>query len=114
MKRQLCTNQGFTLLEVLVAMVILSVGAMGLASLQIGMIKANAYAKRRTVATNVAQTQVERVRQGQACVPTQNSLNPYYAVSCATVAGPNGTQDVTVTVSWSDPTQQYVRLKIRI
>ncbi len=114
MKRQFCTNQGFTLLEALVAMVILSIGVLGLASLQVGMIKANAYAKRRTVATNVAQTQIERVRQGQACTSSQSGSGNIYSVSCATASGPNSTQDVTVTVSWSDPTQQSVQLKIRI
>jgi Tfp pilus assembly protein PilV len=93
-------------------MVIFSVGALGFATLQVGLIKANGQAKRRTMATNIAQTQIERLRQGQAC--NTATVPSGYALSCATSNGPNSTQNVTVTVSWTDTSQQSLSLKIRI
>ncbi|MGE0823623.1 MAG: type IV pilus modification protein PilV [Candidatus Binatia bacterium] len=105
-------EQGFSLLEVLVAMVVFSIAALGMASLQVGTIQANAQAKRRTQATNIAQTQIERLRQGQAC--NQDVVPSGYALNCQSVAGPDNTNEVTVTVSWVDYSYQSVRLKIRI
>ncbi len=53
---------GFTLIEVLVALVILSVGLLGLAMFQITAIKGNAIAAKWTVATELAQDRIERFR----------------------------------------------------
>src|SRR4051812_22989152 len=108
-------NQGFTLLEVMVAMVIFSIASLGIACLQVGTIQANAFAKRRTIALNFAQDKVEKVRSGQACSGSQltyGALN--FSLACVTASGPNNTQNVTVTVSWSDPTLQSVQIQTRI
>lgn len=112
MRRLSQNNKGFSLLECLIAMVVFSVAILGLAGLQVGLIKANDSAKRRTVATNAAQTQIDRLRRGQAC-------NPYlvpqgYSMSCVSATGPNSTTDWSVTVSWPGPYTQTVQLQIRI
>lgn len=114
-RRWRSSGRGFTLLEVLVSMVLFSVSFLGFAQLQVGNIQANAKAARRTFATTFAQETIERIRNGAACADntsTQGALT--YSLVCATSAGPNNTQDVTVTVTWSDPTTSSVVLQTRI
>lgn len=109
------TERGFSLIEVLVAMVLFSVAFLGFANLQVGTIKANVTAARRTFAATYAQQAVERIRNGGACNTTpftQGSIT--YSVACTMAAGPNNTQNVTVIVTWSDPTTQNVTLQTRI
>ncbi len=108
-------NRGFTLLEVLVAVTILSFASLAMAKLQVGTLQANAYAKRRTIALNFAQDKIEKVRGGQACNAASlvyGSLS--FSLACLSVTGPNNTRNVTVTVSWSDPTQQSVQIQTLI
>ena len=61
MKRffSLRSNKGFTLLEVMIALVILSVGLLGLAALQLVSIKNNAFSSEMTYATMLAQQHAE-------------------------------------------------------
>ena len=56
-------SPGFTLLEVLVAMVILAVGLLGMASLSIGIIKGNSFSKEISSATTCAREKMEEVEQ---------------------------------------------------
>jgi len=56
-------NAGFTLLEVLVAMVILAVGLLGMASLSIGIIKGNELSKEVSSATTCAREKMEDVER---------------------------------------------------
>jgi type IV pilus assembly protein PilV len=55
-------EEGFSLIEVLVALVILAVGLLGLALFQTTAIKGNAIASKWTVATELAQDRLERFR----------------------------------------------------
>jgi len=55
-------NEGFSLVEVLVALGILAVGLLALALFQITAIQGNASASRSTVATQLAQDRLERFR----------------------------------------------------
>jgi len=59
-------TRGFTLLEVLVALVVLSVGLLGLASLQTNTLKFNQGAYLRTQATNLAYDMADRMRANRA------------------------------------------------
>src|SRR6478672_6831857 len=56
-------GQGFTLLEVIVALAILGVSLMGIFDLNSGAIASHAYAKRLTVATMLARSKMEDVKQ---------------------------------------------------
>ncbi|MBI5906383.1 MAG: prepilin-type N-terminal cleavage/methylation domain-containing protein [Deltaproteobacteria bacterium] len=55
-------QEGFSLIEVLVALVILAVGLLGLAVFQVTAIKGNAIASKWTVGTELAQDRLERFR----------------------------------------------------
>ena len=55
-------NSGFTLIEVLVAMVILSVGLLGTAALITGIIKSNQASNSITTATVLAQDKMEDIK----------------------------------------------------
>ncbi len=52
-------GEGFTLLEVMIALVILSVGLLGLAALQLVAVKGNAFSSEMTYATMLAQQHAE-------------------------------------------------------
>src|SRR5262245_5532251 len=55
------TEKGFTLIEVLVAIVVLSVGLLGLERVHIAAIQANTIARRLTQATTLAQDRAEQL-----------------------------------------------------
>lgn len=55
-------QEGFSLIEVLIALVILAIGLLGLALFQTTAIKGNAIASKWTVATELAQDRLERFR----------------------------------------------------
>lgn len=54
-------SKGFTLLEVLVAMAIISVGALGLAMMQGSTVQANSYGNQLTQATALGQSLIEQL-----------------------------------------------------
>ncbi|NOS87695.1 MAG: type IV pilus modification protein PilV [Methylococcaceae bacterium] len=56
------TERGFTLIEVLVAMVVLSIGLLGLAGLQATSLKSNQSAYHRSQATQLAYEMADRMR----------------------------------------------------
>lgn len=64
--RRLGVAAGFSLVEVLVAVVVLSIGLLGLAALQITGVRANDSAELRTTATLAAQDVADRLRADPA------------------------------------------------
>src|SRR5262245_10901559 len=108
-------NRGFTLLEVLVAMTILSFASLAMVKLQVGTLQANAYAKRRTIALNFAQDRIEKLRSGLSCSSSSITYGSLvFSLACQSVSGPNNTRNVTITVTWSDPAQQSVQIQTLI
>ncbi len=61
-------QRGFTLLEILIAVVVLSVGLLGLAALQNTGTRVNHSAQLRTMATQLAHDMFDRLRANQAGV----------------------------------------------
>ncbi|HAS85444.1 MAG TPA: type IV pilus modification protein PilV [Candidatus Competibacter sp.] len=83
-------SAGFTLLEVLVALVVLSVGLLGLASLQVNGLRFNHSAYLRTQATLLAEELADRMRANQpgfAAGNYNNPANPAVVAACQTPAG---------------------------
>jgi type IV pilus assembly protein PilV len=54
---------GFTLIEILIATVIITVASLGVVSLTIGIIRGNSFSKRLTIATTLAQDRMENVKR---------------------------------------------------
>lgn len=90
-------HSGFTLLEVLVAIVVLSIGLLGLAGIMVSSLRNNQSATHRTQATVLAYDIIDRMRANRALALTGGYNNDMSAGVCA--AGvPTGTmqaQDIT-------------------
>ena len=56
-------RHGFTLIEVMVSLGVMTIGALAIISLQVHVMRANDHAKQLTVATQIAQTWIERLKQ---------------------------------------------------
>jgi type IV pilus assembly protein PilV len=104
-------TRGFTLLEVMITLVILAIGLLGLAGLQIMAIKGNSFGQQMTVASTLAQNQLEALREsagslsnGNDTVTDQNGIT--YTRSWVVAANqPQADMDtVDITVSWTGPT----------
>ncbi|GAB6142926.1 type IV pilus modification PilV family protein [Desulfocicer niacini] len=61
----ICEKKAFTLIEVLIALVILSFGILGVAQMQISAIRGNADAMKRSEILIAAQKQIEKMMQVQ-------------------------------------------------
>lgn len=114
---------GFTLIEVLIAIVILSVGLLGMAALTVGIINGNKFSNDLTTATTLAQDKMEDIRRlGYSGTPTSDdtttedygAITDYAAYKSVTVtdvytAGtawpPDGMKTITVTVYWKNRDQ---------
>jgi prepilin-type N-terminal cleavage/methylation domain-containing protein len=105
-------QDGFTLLEVLVAIVILTTGLLGTAGLTTGVIRGNHYSKNVTSATAVAQTKLETIKSGGYSYATTANF-PSDTVSmggttftrATTIASSSpaaNMKTVSVTVSWTE------------
>lgn len=105
-------DSGFTLLEVLVAIVILSIGLLGTAGLTTGVIRGNHYSKNITSATAAAQTKLEAIKSGGYTNATSTNF-PSDTVSMGgtsftrTIVITSGSpaanmKTVSVTMTWSE------------
>lgn len=119
MRRLRNNNSGFTLMEVLVAMLILSVGLLGMAALITGIISSNKLSNRISTATVLAQDKMEEIRgvgyagadaeagtEGYNIIPNY----PLYKRTTAVAAGnpAAGMKKITVTVYWDSDDHSVV------
>ena len=102
-------NAGFTLVELLVAASLASIGFLGLAALHANSIRTTAVGRNITVATALATEEIEILRRSSAAsladVASQNVTVGHLNFSrSATVAavGPGTAKQVTVNVGWND------------
>lgn len=83
-------STGFTLVEVLVAMLILATGLLGLAGLQASSLGNNQSAYNRSQATQFAYDLIDRIRANRAGLATYQAVDPAAAAAspaCLTTAG---------------------------
>lgn len=79
--------KGFTLIEVLIAMLILAIGLIGLAALQITGIRNNQSAYYRSQATQLAYNLADRMRTNVAGKTTYTTGTATATANCLTTAG---------------------------
>ncbi len=87
-------NNGFSLIEVLVAMVVLAIGLLGLAGLQTASLKSNNSAYQRSQATILANEMLDRMRANRVGIQSNFYDDPY---SGGTPADPNCVANTTGT-----------------
>jgi|APSaa5957512622_1039677.scaffolds.fasta_scaffold83101_1 type IV pilus assembly protein PilV len=111
-------SQGFTLIEVLITIVILSVGLLGMAALNVGIINGNAFSKNLSTATTCAQDKMDDLRRlgyantsatNATVTEDYNSITDYAAYKreiVTTVDSPAPMmKTITVKVYWKDTAQ---------
>ena len=109
-------TEGFTLLEILIAVSIFALGILAVASMQLTSIRGNAFGNEMTTATFLAQAQLERMKSvaDVSTLATGGDANPIdgnensgvsaaiYNRSWTVAAGPSAdSRQVTVAVNWS-------------
>jgi prepilin-type N-terminal cleavage/methylation domain-containing protein len=110
---KLTRSKGFSLIEVMIALVILAVALLALAGLMITTTKNTSFGGHMTEAATFAQDKLEQLRAAPwtgiiAGADTQvGATGISYARSWTVAANPNGDQRwVTITMNWTDPTKK--------
>ena len=112
-------KKGFSLLELLIALIILSVGLLGAAEMQVNSVSGNAFPNNLTVATGLAQSRIEELKKlpnSDAALSVgdhDEGLLPGTAIFSRSTnvndLSPEVKQ-VTVTVRWTDKSQHTITL----
>ena len=102
------SKKGFTLIEIMVALAILAIAALGIFTAYTTSFQAMADAKYRTVATNIAQKKLEEIKNSVSVaypyysIETQEVNEKTYTIVMATNSIEDNLEQVYVTVSWKD------------
>jgi prepilin-type N-terminal cleavage/methylation domain-containing protein len=117
-------NRGFSLLEVLITMAVISVALVSLAKFQGNLLQGSSMAKNRTTAINLAQEQIEILRNTDFALLAsgQDTISPdvipgiteTYTRVWTVVSDNVSNADVTVDITWSDYTTGVVTDDTRI
>jgi type IV pilus assembly protein PilV len=115
-KRLISIEEGFTLIEITIALVVMSIGLTALAAVQISAIRGNAFSKRMTTAVSIADGKMEQIKNGSyaSIIPesatqvTQSNMNFTRQVTVTNNIAPlTNTKTVNVTVSWSEGSKSH-------
>lgn len=80
---------GFTLLESLIALFVLTIGILGVAGLQMQGMRAGNVAKQRMLAVSYSEELLERIRANPAGVDNYAGASKSYACSAGQICGPD-------------------------
>jgi len=113
-------QQGFTLLEILIALTIFAFGLLGIAGLQIRAISYNAGSNVRTTISTIAQSVMEEIMAMESDDPQLSTngtavwdLDPNSNATSLTLPG-GGTYSATWTVSVDDPAPSISRITVTV
>jgi prepilin-type N-terminal cleavage/methylation domain-containing protein len=114
-KRLMWSAEGFTLIEIMITLVILSIALMALSGLQVNAIKGNAFSKRLTTAVFIGQEKLEQIKNtAYADVQSESSTQINKAemdfirqVLVTTNTNPANTKTIQVTVTWTQGSKSY-------
>ena len=88
MRREITNEKGFTLIEVLVAVFLLAVGMMSAASMQTTAISGNVFSKDTSLAIELAEEMVDRIRINSGREPHKYNGIDTDADNCSTFSDP--------------------------
>jgi prepilin-type N-terminal cleavage/methylation domain-containing protein len=108
-------EEGFTLLEIMIALVILSIALVALAGLQVSAIKGNAFSKRMTTAVSIGNEKMEQLKNSSYAnilsespiQVTQSNMNFTRQVTVTNNNPLPNMKTVNVMVTWSDSSKSY-------
>ena len=105
----ICPNAGFTLVESMLTLAIMSMSLLALAGLQVTALRGNALSRSMTTAVSIAEQRVEQLKNTpytniQAEAATQvTASNLHFTRQVTVTNGPlPNTKSVSVLVSWQD------------
>jgi type IV pilus assembly protein PilV len=109
------SEEGFTLLEIMIALVVLSVSLVALAGLQISAIRGNAFSKRMTTAVSIANEKMEQLKNSSyanilsesSIQVNQSNMNFTRQVTVTNNSPLPNTKTVNVTVTWSQGSKSH-------
>ena len=104
MKRMLRTERGFSLIEVMIAIVLFAIGLLAFAGLEIVAVRNATYSKEYGKANTYAQQKVEEMKGTDwAAVSTGSDTLEQRYTRAWTVTETGTVKTVAVTVTWVDP-----------
>jgi type IV pilus assembly protein PilV len=120
LSKRVQTDRGFTLLEVLVALIILAIGLLAVASMQTSALSSNSFAQRVTVVTALAQGALEDLmaRPGTDAIFQTDAANvnydldPQVAATTRTIQGV--TYSATYTIDANNPVTGVARVEMTV
>ena len=95
-------QSGFTLLEILVAMLVMAIGLLGLAGLMTSSMRNNLSASHRTQATWMAYDIVDRMRANRASAVTGGYTTAMGTAATCSAAAPTGTVPAQDIAAWKN------------
>lgn len=129
MRRKMKNQKGFTLIEVMIAMIILAIGVLGLAPMMVTSMRGNQFSREFTDVAYIAQDRIEQLKNQTTISPmpfyeTTSNINGVYNrtlnVSDNSVDGsiPKGVYQISVTITWTDKqgnshSQNYITYKAK-
>jgi type IV pilus assembly protein PilV len=114
-KSLISIEEGFTLVEIMIALIVLSVGLVALAGLQVSAIRGNAFSKRMTTAVSIANARIEQIKntpyaniQSESSTKViQSNMNFARQVTVINDSPLPNTKTVNVTVTWSEGSKSH-------
>jgi prepilin-type N-terminal cleavage/methylation domain-containing protein len=107
--RILNNNKGFTLVESLIAIVLLSIGILGLSAMTIGTIQGLTFSDKQTIAMTLARDRLEQIKQAGYVNATSEPYNTpagyeqfQRRVDVTNNTPQPNTRTIVVTVAWQD------------
>jgi type IV pilus assembly protein PilV len=108
-------EEGFTLIEIMIALVVMSIGLTALAAVQISAIRGNAFSKRMTTAVSIADETLEQIKSMpyvdivsvSSTQTTQSDMNFTRQVTVTNNIPLANTKTINVTVNWSEGSKSH-------
>jgi type IV pilus assembly protein PilV len=109
------SEEGFTLIEIMIALVVLSIGLIALAGLQMSAMRGNTLSKRMTTAVSIANARIEQIKnmpyaniQSESSTQiTESNMTFTRQVTVSNDIPVANTKTVNVTVTWKNGAKSH-------